>query len=84
MEYERRKTDAERNEMDRRTADDVHTLTADIAVLQSQMRDLRDQVGDLVTRLEFVPVKLLVYGLSGTLLSGVIAALLAQVLRHSP
>ena len=82
MEYERRKTDAERNEMDRRTADDVHTLTADIAVLQSQMRDLRDQVGDLVTRLEFVPIKLLVYGLSGTLLSGVVAALLAQVLRH--
>jgi hypothetical protein len=34
-----------------------------------------------VTQSEFKPVKMIVYGLAGTILAGVVAALLALVLR---
>ncbi len=55
-----------------------------VAVLQSQMASLLEREKTWVTRIEFTPVKLLVFGLAGTLLCGVVTALLALVIRHTP
>ncbi|TQF41159.1 hypothetical protein UNPF46_08545 [Bradyrhizobium sp. UNPF46] len=53
--------------------------------LRTEMRGLRDDFKDAksqyVTRSEFWPVKMLVYGFAGLLLSSVVMALLVLVVR---
>ncbi|EGC0267557.1 hypothetical protein H8U31_001308 [Salmonella enterica] len=43
------------------------------------MSNLEVIIRDLVTKAEFTPVKLVVYGLAGTVLSSVLMALIATV-----
>ena len=74
---ERRADDDERRRRDQEMSNEV-------AVLKSDVIYLKGEVAKLVTRLEFAPVKQIVYGLVGTLLSGVIVGFLALVIRHSP
>ncbi|EJG5414288.1 hypothetical protein NAD41_000889 [Salmonella enterica] len=47
--------------------------------LQEKVATLENVVRDLVTKAEFTPVKLVVYGLAGTVLSSVLMALIATV-----
>lgn len=62
--------------------EDLHDLALSVAVLRSQVLTLKEEIEKLITRVEFAPVKLLTYGLAATLLSGVVAAILAQVIKH--
>ena len=59
---------------------EFHDLKASVTVASSNVIELRKSVETLVTRFEFAPIKLLVYGLVGTVLTSVLAALLAKVM----
>lgn len=50
--------------------------------LTRQLADMAKALEKLVTRHEFNPVRLLVFGMAGTLLAGIIGAVLSSVLRH--
>ncbi len=52
-----------------------------LVTLHADMRHLESLVGSLVSRLEFAPVKMIAYGMVGLVLSGVLASLLALVIR---
>ncbi|ECB1886223.1 hypothetical protein IAJ44_004279 [Salmonella enterica] len=60
-------------------ADDITKLTENVIRLQEKVSNLESVVRDLVTKAEFTPVKLVVYGLAGTVLSSVLMALIATV-----
>jgi NAD(P)H-hydrate repair Nnr-like enzyme with NAD(P)H-hydrate dehydratase domain len=81
---ERRAGERERAERERAQANDVHNMASDIAVLKSKLDHVEEEVTKLVTRLEFTPVKLLVYGGTGLLLSGIIGGLLTLLIKHTP
>lgn len=61
----------------------------DIAVILSQLQDIKDDVRDIktklehdyVTRQEFNPIQKLVYGLVALTLTAVITGLLAMIIR---
>lgn len=55
----------------------------DIAVIQTEMTQMHGELGKLVTRLEFAPVKLIAYGIASVVLSTVLIAILYQVVRHA-
>lgn len=57
-----------------------HEVEPSNAVLAAQIEALKEKVDTLVTRVEFTPVKILVYGGAGTILSTVVGALLAKVI----
>ncbi len=65
----------------RQTELDVRKVQVDAAVLTEKVEAIRLSIEKLVTRLEFAPIKLIVYGLVGSILAGVIAGLLATILR---
>ncbi len=54
--------------------------SSDLAVLASKHEALNLLVSTLVTRPEFMPIKLIVYGLVGSILAGVVGALLSTIL----
>jgi hypothetical protein len=54
---------------------DVHHMSKDVGEMKESMREL-------VTRVEFTPIKLTVYGLVGIILAAVIGALVATVIRQ--
>lgn len=58
---------------------DLSKLNENVIRLQEKVSNLEATVRDLVTRAEFTPVKLVVYGLAGTVLSSVLMALIATV-----
>lgn len=60
-------------------SDEIQKLTENVIRLQEKVSNLEGVVRDLVTRAEFTPVKLVVYGLAGTVLSSVLMALIATV-----
>lgn len=60
-------------------ADDLNKLNESVIRLQEKVSTLELVVRDLVTKAEFTPVKLVVYGLAGTVLSSVLMALIATV-----
>lgn len=47
------------------------------------MESVLERIDDLVSRAEFYPVKLLVYGLSGGILTAFLSALIFRVLGHA-
>jgi multidrug efflux pump subunit AcrA (membrane-fusion protein) len=51
-----------------------------LGVIESELRDVKEAVKALVTRFEFTPVKILVYGMTGTVLSSALVALLSKVI----
>ncbi|EIP9220989.1 hypothetical protein LT875_002435 [Salmonella enterica] len=59
--------------------DQITKLTENVIRLQEKVSTLENVVRDLVTKAEFTPVKLVVYGLAGTVLSSVLMALIATV-----
>jgi hypothetical protein len=52
-----------------------------LARIDERLKHLERDIEDLVTRIEFQPIKLSVYGLIGLLLSALIGAIVAGVLR---
>lgn len=61
-------------------SEDIRELSNHVVRLQEQVATLQAAVKDLVTRVEFTPVKLIAYGLAGTILSSVLMAILSKVL----
>ncbi|EAB4417279.1 hypothetical protein D7B12_17770 [Salmonella enterica] len=59
--------------------DDLKRLTENVIRLQEKVSNLESGVRELVSKAEFTPVKLVVYGLAGTVLSSVLMALIATV-----
>ncbi|EKK5568146.1 hypothetical protein PN823_004568 [Enterobacter hormaechei] len=59
---------------------ELRKLSDNVIRLQEKVTALESTVKELVTRAEFTPVKLVVYGLAGTVLSSVLMALIATVL----
>ena len=57
--------------------DDGHLL----ARIDERVRHIEHMVEDFVTQMEFIPIKLIVFGLVGICLTGVLAAIVAQVLK---
>jgi hypothetical protein len=49
--------------------------------IDRRLKVIDDGVAKLVTRPEFTPVKLLTYGLAGSLLAGIVAAILSLVIH---
>lgn len=58
---------------------ELRKLSDNVIRLQEKVTALEATVKELVTRAEFTPVKLVVYGLAGTVLSSVLMALIATV-----
>ena len=61
-------------------SEEIRELSNNVVRLQEQVATLQTSVKDLVTRVEFTPVKLIAYGLAGTILSSVLMAILSKVL----
>lgn len=59
---------------------ELRKLSDNVIRLQEKVTALEATVKELVTRAEFTPVKLVVYGLAGTVLSSVLMALIATVI----
>ena len=66
---------------ERSTHDQIAAIAIKIILIESEQKYMLIKIDTLVSKLEFTPVKLLVYGMTGIILAGVIGALLAAVLR---
>ena len=58
----------------------VSHLEAQVESLKTTAAGLKEGIDKLVSKAEFAPVKLIVYGLCASVLTGVIGALLSRVL----
>jgi hypothetical protein len=60
-----------------------HDLLVELRTLVHIMsKQLEDMAGNFVTQAEFWPVKALVYGCTGLMLTAIVGALLYLVLKH--
>ena len=66
----------------KRASEIMAQLHIDVALLKQRVMHLAELVENFVTKWEFMPVKMIAYGMAGALLAGVVAALLATVIRH--
>lgn len=62
-----------------KTGLELHGL---LALLQEQMKAMNEKMQQMITRTEFAPIKLLVYGFTATVLSGALGAILSLVFIH--
>jgi hypothetical protein len=62
--------------------EEVHVIRGQIQRLNDSVEQIKVDVGKLVTRHEFTPVKAIVYGLCACILTGVVAAMLARVIAQ--
>lgn len=75
-----------RKSRDERTAavpekfESSHELSTEVALLRQALNTLEETITRLVSRAEFAPVKLIAYGLAGSILAGVVGAILSKVL----
>lgn len=71
--------------------EEVRDLREKVLLLEAEHNNLKDKVSsnhksvmdlvkELVTRVEFTPVKMIAYGLAGTIMSSVLMALLTKVI----
>ena len=68
---------------ERSTHDEVHAVSIRLGVMQAEQDHIKEKLDSLVSRLEFTPVKLLVYGMTSITLASVVAALIALVVHKS-
>ena len=66
---------------ERSTHDQIAEIAVKVITIELEQAHMLTKLETLVSKLEFTPVKLLVYGMTGIILSGVIGALLTLVLR---
>lgn len=60
------------------------SLEVKSALLYERVRQITESLKNYVTKQEFVPVKLLVYGYTAIILGAATTALMSTVIRHSP
>jgi len=58
---------------------EVHEMNDKITVASLELKQLKEEVQKLVTRHEFLPVKLIAYGFAACIFTSVLAALLSKV-----
>ena len=66
----------------RSISDLVSRLDERMKGVQAELKGLREALDKYVTQVEFSPIRLLVFGMAGLLLSSVIAAIIGTVLGH--
>lgn len=66
---------------ERSTHDQVNAVASQITLMEAEQRHIQEKLDSLVSRLEFTPVKLLVYGMTSITLASVVAALIALVIH---
>ena len=83
----RRNTDSDERMLDkilgfeRSTHDQIAAIAVKVILIESEQKHMLEKIDTLVSKLEFTPVKLLVYGMTGIILAGVIGALLTLIIR---
>ena len=60
--------------------EEFRQLDNNVILLKEQVKNLQDEVKELVTKAEFTPVKMIAYGLATAALSSVFMAILAKVI----
>ena len=60
--------------------EEFRQLDNNVILLKEQVKNLQDEVKELVTKAEFAPVKMIAYGLATAALSSVFMAILAKVI----
>ncbi len=65
---------------ERATHDKITGVSGKIQLIENDQRYMKERLDTLVSRLEFTPVKMLVYGMTSIILTGVVGALVALVL----
>ena len=66
---------------ERSTHDQISAISVKVILIESEQKYMLTKIDTLVSKLEFTPVKLLVYGMTGIILSGVIGSLITLVIR---
>ena len=66
---------------ERSTHDQIAAIATKVILIESEQKYMLAKIDTLVSKLEFTPVKLLVYGMTGIILAGVIGALLTLIIR---
>ena len=61
--------------------DQIAAIATKVILIESEQKYMLSKIDTLVSKLEFTPVKLLVYGMTGIILAGVIGALLTLIIR---
>lgn len=62
-------------------AEDISDLRVNVGKIETKIESMEIMIMTLVTRTEFTPIKLIVYGLVGSIMAGVLGAILSQVIR---
>ena len=62
--------------------DEVRELRERVLLLEEKDKQKNLVINDLVTRVEFTPVKMIAYGLAGAIMSSVLMAILSKVLTQ--
>jgi hypothetical protein len=68
--------------LERETLHEISAVKSDVAVLKSEMSQLRIMTATLISRAEFKPVQLIAYGLATSVCAAVLAAILSLVVRR--
>lgn len=66
---------------ERATYDRVSSLVNKLSLIEAEQKHIDEKIDTLVSRLEFTPVKMLVYGMTSITLSSVVGALVLLVLN---
>lgn len=69
---------------ERVTYEHVNSVAMQLSLIKAEQEHINAKLDSLVSRLEFTPVKLLVYGMTSITLASVIAALIALVIQKKP
>ena len=82
----RRNTDSDERMLDkilgfeRSTHDQISAIATKVSLIEAEQKYMLAKLETLVSKLEFTPVKLLVYGMTGIILAAVIGALLTSII----
>lgn len=66
---------------ERITHDQINTISVKVILIEAEQKHVLSKLETLVSKLEFTPVKLLVYGTTGIILTAVMGALVALVVN---
>ena len=64
--------------------DEVNQLKTKVAVLENEHKNFREKLTDFVGRSEFAPVKMIAYGLIGTLGTSFVMGLISMLVLRKP
>ena len=85
---QRRGTDSDDRILDkilgfeRATHDQIAAIAIKVILIESEQKHILTTIDTLVSKLEFTPIKLLVYGTTAIILTAVVGALVALVVRR--